>query len=77
MMTCNSPKPRTNGRMCAPPRITPDQLRRALRYLDITQRGFAVYTGANERTVRRWCDGDLDVPPWVARMLELMGARWD
>ena len=32
---------------------------------------FANYTGANERTVRRWCSGDLDIPPWVPVLLRL------
>jgi hypothetical protein len=32
---------------------------------------FAAYTGVNERTVRRWLAGDLDIPNWVPVLLRL------
>jgi DNA-binding transcriptional regulator YiaG len=57
--------------------LTPAQLRAALASLDMTQRGFARYCGANERTVRRWLEDEQDIPPWVPVMLRLMGARWE
>jgi DNA-binding transcriptional regulator YiaG len=48
------------------------EFRTALAALDYTQRGFAVYVGANERTVRRWADGEQDIHAWVPVMLDLM-----
>ena len=40
--------------------------------LGYSQRGFASYVGANERTVRRWIEGEQDIPQWVSVMLDLM-----
>lgn len=40
--------------------------------LGYSQRGFAAYVGANERTVRRWALGEQDIPPWVAVMVDLL-----
>jgi hypothetical protein len=52
--------------------MTPGDFGASLAILGYTQRGFANYTGANERTVRRWIAGELDIPGWVPRMLQLM-----
>ena len=52
--------------------MTAPDFRSAISRLGYTQRGFAAYVGANERTVRRWADGEQDIPRWVPVMLELM-----
>jgi hypothetical protein len=54
--------------------VTADEFRDALAALGHTQRGFAAFTGSNDRTVRRWALGEQDIPPWVPVMLGLMGA---
>jgi len=46
--------------------------RAALARLGMTQRAFARYVHANERTVRRWAEGAQDIPGWVPVMLALM-----
>jgi transcriptional regulator with XRE-family HTH domain len=48
------------------------EFRAGLAALGMTQRGFAAFTGSNERTVRRWASGEQDIPPWVPVMLRLM-----
>jgi hypothetical protein len=45
--------------------VTPDEFRTELAALGFSQRGFAAFTGSNERTVRRWALGEQDIPPWV------------
>lgn len=52
--------------------MTAEQLRLALKRLGYTQRGFARYVGANERTVRRWVDGEQDIPGWVPVLIGLL-----
>jgi DNA-binding transcriptional regulator YiaG len=52
--------------------MTSNEFRAALEAVGYSQRGFATYTGSNERTVRRWALGEQDIPPWVPVMLELM-----
>jgi hypothetical protein len=52
--------------------MTAAEFRTALDRLGQTQRGFAEFVGANERTVRRWATGEQDIPRWVAVMLGLM-----
>jgi DNA-binding transcriptional regulator YiaG len=52
--------------------MTADELRAALAALGFTQRGFAAYTGSNERTVRRWVAGDLDIAHWVPVVIRLL-----
>jgi len=52
--------------------MTSPEFRAALSRVGHTQRGFAAYVGANERTVRRWAEGEQDIPKWVAVMLVLM-----
>jgi DNA-binding transcriptional regulator YiaG len=49
--------------------VTPDEFRAALAALGFSQRGFAAYTGSNERSVRRWALGEQDIPPWVPVLL--------
>ncbi len=52
--------------------MTAGEFRAALAAVGYTQRGFAAFTGSNERTVRRWALGEQDIPPWVPVMLALM-----
>lgn len=52
--------------------MTSSEFRQSLAALQMTQRGFATYTGSNERTVRRWALGEQDIPSWVPVMLNLM-----
>ena len=52
--------------------MTAEEFRLRITALGHTQRGFADYVGANERTVRRWAEGEQDIPRWVSVMLDLM-----
>jgi DNA-binding transcriptional regulator YiaG len=52
--------------------MTAPDFRRRIAALGYSQRGFATYVGANERTVRRWVEGEQDIPHWVSVMLDLM-----
>ena len=52
--------------------MTSTDFRRRIAALGYSQRGFASYVGANERTVRRWAEGEQDIPQWVSVMLDLM-----
>ena len=52
--------------------MTAAEFRAALEAVGYSQRGFAAYTGSNERTVRRWALGEKDIPPWVPVLLALM-----
>lgn len=54
------------------PRMTASEFQAALRGLGFTLRGFAAYTGSNERSVRRWADGEQDVPRWTPVLLGLL-----
>ena len=52
--------------------MTAPDFRRRLAALGYSQRGFAAHVGANERTVRRWAEGEQDIPQWVTVMLDQM-----
>jgi DNA-binding transcriptional regulator YiaG len=52
--------------------VTAGEFRQRIAALGYSQRGFAGFVGANERTVRRWAEGEQDIPPRVAVMLDLM-----
>ena len=52
--------------------MLPNDFRNDLKAAGMSLQGFARYTGANERTVRRWATGDQDIPPWVPVMLTLL-----
>jgi len=52
--------------------MTADEFREAIAALGQSQRGFAAYTGSNERTVRRWALGEQDIPPWVPVLIRLL-----
>lgn len=54
--------------------MTAPDFRAALARLGMSQRAFARYVRANERTVRRWAEGAQDIPGWVPVMLALMEA---
>ena len=55
-------------------RMTASAFKAALHEIGYGVREFASFTGANPRTVRRWNDGELDIPPWVGVMIALMRA---
>jgi transcriptional regulator with XRE-family HTH domain len=55
--------------------MTAAEFRAAIAALGYSQRGFATYTGSNERTVRRWALGEQDIPPWVPVLLRLLAER--
>lgn len=55
--------------------MTAHEFRAALARLGYTQRAFARFVQANERTIRRWAEGSQDIPGWVPVMLGLMGGR--
>lgn len=63
-----------------PPQVTggnparsepPPGVAQRLAALDLSPGAFARMTGANARTVRRWCDDTQDVPGWVWLVLDL------
>lgn len=43
--------------------------RAELSLLRMTQRGFAAAIGVNERTVRRWASGELELPKWAMLLI--------
>jgi len=49
--------------------MSPQQFRRALRQLRLSQVQAARRLGVNERTVRRWIAGDSRIPESVALLL--------
>jgi|GEM_PF-6759092 hypothetical protein len=49
--------------------MTGQQLRTALDGLDMPYMEFCRLTGANERTVKKWLDGEQDIPTWVSMAL--------
>lgn len=57
--------------------MTAAEFNRRIAALGYSQRGFAAYVQANERTVRRWALGEQDIPPWVGVMLALLEERAD
>jgi plasmid maintenance system antidote protein VapI len=52
--------------------MTPDRLRTALASLRWTQRGLAAILECDDRIVRRWIDGQADIPASVAAWLETL-----
>jgi DNA-binding transcriptional regulator YiaG len=48
------------------------EYRAELAALGLSQRGFAKYCGADERTSHRWASGQQTIPLWVPVMLRLM-----
>lgn len=51
--------------------MTAPEFNRRIAALGYSQRGFASFVGANERTVRRWALSEQDIPPWVDVVLSL------
>ena len=52
--------------------MTPDEYRNALVALGLTQGGCARLLGVDERTSRRWANGERDIPPPVQRFLRYL-----
>ena len=52
--------------------MTHIQFRETLAALTLSQVGAARLLGVNERTARRWGNGEQDIPPPVQRFLRLM-----
>ena len=52
--------------------MTSDEYREALEALGLTQGGCARLLGVDERTSRRWANGERDVPPPVQRFLRYL-----
>lgn len=55
--------------------MTADEYRAALAALDLSQVGAARLLGVDERTSRRWANGERDVPPPADRFLRFLIAR--
>ena len=53
--------------------MTPDELRAELDRLGLSQGGLSRLVAVGDRTVRRWCTGDQEVPRSVDIMLDLLG----
>ena len=52
--------------------MTPDQYRAVLEALGLTQSGGARLLGVDERTSRRWANGERDIPPPAQRFLRYL-----
>jgi DNA-binding transcriptional regulator YiaG len=52
--------------------MTGDAFAACLAKLEIHPVDFAEVIAFNERTVRKWIDGTLDVPRWAAQLVNLM-----
>ena len=52
-------------------RMTATEFSAALNQVGLGMREFAALTGANERSVERWLEGQQDIPPWVPIMCAL------
>ena len=52
--------------------MTPDEYRLSIDKLGMTQSGAARMLGVDERTSRRWANGERDVPPPVQRFLRFL-----
>jgi DNA-binding transcriptional regulator YiaG len=52
--------------------VTPDEYRAALESLDLSQVGAARLLGVDERTSRRWANGERDIPPPAQRFLRYL-----
>jgi DNA-binding transcriptional regulator YiaG len=66
---------RVEGR---PGAMTADECRETLQDLELSAYAAARLLGVNDRTVRRWIAGDLEVPPTAERFLRYIartGAR--
>lgn len=54
--------------------MTQNEYRAAYSALGLTQAGVARLLGVDERTSRRWANGEREVPPPVARFLDYLVA---
>lgn len=54
--------------------MTPEELRALLKACGLSQRGAAAALGIDERTMRRYCAGDLPVPRTVDYALRWVAA---
>jgi DNA-binding transcriptional regulator YiaG len=52
--------------------MTPEQYRAAIEQLGLSQVAAAKLLGVDERTSRRWANGERDVPPPAARFLRYL-----
>jgi DNA-binding transcriptional regulator YiaG len=52
--------------------MTADECREALQALGLTQGGCARLLGVDERTSRRWANGERDIPPPAQRFLRYL-----
>ena len=52
--------------------MTPDEYREALARLDLSQVAAARLLGSNERTSRRWANGERDVPGPAVQFLQYL-----
>lgn len=52
--------------------MTADEYREALARLDLSQVGAARLLGVDERTSRRWANGERDIPPPASRFLQYL-----
>lgn len=52
--------------------MKPDEFQERVKAAGFSIHGFAHYAETNVRTVRRWVDGEQDIPGWVGVMLGLI-----
>lgn len=58
--------------------MTPDELRRFRKDLGLSQSQFAKMVGASsDRTVRRWEDGERDIPAYIEIIADLIDRSTD
>ncbi len=52
--------------------MTPDELKRKLKEIGVSQKEFAERTGVSRESVSNWATGKYEVPKWVNEIIELM-----
>ena len=55
--------------------MTPDELKRKLKEIGVSQKEFAEATGVHTNTVSQWARGINEIPPWVEKFIELYAMK--
>ncbi len=55
--------------------MTPDELKRKLKEIGVSQKEFAEATGVHTNTVSQWVRGINEIPPWVEKFIELYAMK--
>ncbi len=55
--------------------MTPDELKRKLKEIGVSQKEFAEASGVHTNTVSQWVRGINEIPPWVEKFIELYAMK--